>query len=84
MLGKGPVRTAPAPLVGAAAAVSELVARLTGRAPAISREAIRYISRRATYPNRRARELLGWEPRVGFEEGMVRSEEWLRAEGILG
>ena len=84
MLGKGPVRTAPVPLVSAAATASELVARLTGRPPAISREAIRYISRRATYPNRRATELLGWKPRVGFEEGMARSEEWLRAEGLLG
>ena len=83
MLGKGPVRTAPAPVVAAAAGVSELLARLTGRPPAISREAVRYISRRAAYPNRRAREMLDWEPRVALGEGMARSEQWLQAEGLL-
>jgi dTDP-glucose 4,6-dehydratase len=29
--------------------------------------------------NRRARELLGWEPRVGLEEGLVRTIGWIRA-----
>ena len=84
MLGSDKVRTAPLALVQAAAVAAEALARITGRAPDVSREAIRYISRRATYPNARARELLGWEPRVDFEEGMRRSEDWLRAEGMLG
>lgn len=84
MLGRGPVRTAPLPLVRLVAAGSEIVARATGRPPTVSREAIRYISRRATYPNMRARELLGWEPRVGLDEGMRRSEAWLASEGLLG
>ena len=83
MLGKGPVRTAPLPLVRLVAAGSELVARVTGRPPTVSREAIRYISRRATYPNQRARDLLGWEPKVDLDEGMRLSEEWLAAEGLL-
>jgi dTDP-glucose 4,6-dehydratase len=26
----------------------------------------------------RARQLLGWEPRVGFEDGMRRTLEWFR------
>lgn len=84
MLGRGPVRAAPLPLVKLAAAGSELVARVTGRPPTISREAIRYISRQATFPNRRACELLGWEPQVGLDEGMRRSEAWLAEEGLLG
>ena len=83
MLGKGPVRTAPLPLVRLVAAGSEVIARVTGRPPTVSREAIRYISRRATYPNQRARELLGWEPKVGIDEGMMLSEQWLAAEGLL-
>lgn len=28
----------------------------------------------------RARELLGWEPRVGWDEGLARTVEWFRAE----
>jgi nucleoside-diphosphate-sugar epimerase len=49
----------------------------------VSRRAITFISRRAAYPNTRAREELGWEPRVGLDEGMRRSEEWARAAGLL-
>jgi nucleoside-diphosphate-sugar epimerase len=31
------------------------------------------MQRRATFPNARAREELGWEPRVSLEEGMRRT-----------
>jgi len=84
MLGLSKVRTAPAAAITAIALASELVARVSGRPPHISRETIRYISRRATYPNDRARELLGWAPEVNFDEGMRRTELWLRAEAMLG
>ena len=33
--------------------------------------------------NTKAKEILGWTPQVNLEEGMRRSEEWLRTEGIL-
>jgi nucleoside-diphosphate-sugar epimerase len=33
--------------------------------------------------NRRAREELGWEPRISLEEGMARTEEWLGREGLI-
>jgi nucleoside-diphosphate-sugar epimerase len=33
--------------------------------------------------NTKARVVLGWVPRVGLQEGIKRSEEWLRNEGIL-
>ncbi len=33
--------------------------------------------------NRKARERLGWSPEVSLEEGLRRSEAWLRSEGIL-
>lgn len=84
MLGRPGVRTAPMALVRGAAVVAEAAARVTGKPPDVSREAIRYISRRATYPNRKARELLGWEPQVDLDEGMRRSEAWLREQGLLG
>ena len=84
MLGRPGVRTAPPALVEAVAAGAEALARATGRPPTISREAIRYVTRRATYPNDLARELLGWEPQVDLDEGMSRSEAWLREQGMLG
>ena len=83
MLGQTKGRTAPAPLIEAFAFGSELFAKLRGTQPTVSREAIRYVSRQAVYPNARARELLGWEPQVDFDEGMRRTETWLRAEGLL-
>jgi nucleoside-diphosphate-sugar epimerase len=49
----------------------------------VSAAALTFVSRRAAYPNARAREELGWEPRVPLAEGMRRSEEWLRAEGLV-
>jgi len=84
MLGRERVRTLPAPLVRAGALAEEVRARLTGTAPEVSRQAVIYVSRRAAYPNARAREVLGWEPRVPLAEGMRRSEAWARAEGLLG
>ncbi|MSX02007.1 MAG: SDR family NAD(P)-dependent oxidoreductase [Actinobacteria bacterium] len=83
MLGQEKVRTAPLPLLELFALGSELVARARGKQPTVSREAIRYVSRKAAYPNRRATELLGWEPKVDFDEGMRRTESWLRAEGLI-
>ncbi len=38
---------------------------------------------RGQISNRKAKDLLGWSPRVPLEEGLRRSEAWLRAEGIL-
>ena len=83
MLGKDAVPTAPEAVSRAAALVLEIGARLTGRPATVTRDSMIFISRKAVYPNARAREVLGWEPRVSLEEGMRRSEEWLRAEGLL-
>lgn len=46
-------------------------------------EAVRYLTRRATYGGERAR-ALGWHPRVDLDEGMARTLDWLSAEGLLG
>ena len=82
----GPRRGADA--AGAAAArgggrARSSSARVRGGTPSVSRSAVTYVSRRAVYPNDRARELLGWRPRVDLDEGMRRTEAWLRAEGLL-
>lgn len=38
---------------------------------------------RKRFPIEKARELLGWEPRVGLDEGMERTARWLEAEDLL-
>jgi nucleoside-diphosphate-sugar epimerase len=59
-LGRGEVRVLPAPLL-------RLAARAIGAGPA----AVTFMSRRAVFPNTRAREELGWEPRFSLERGMA-------------
>ncbi len=83
MLGRDRIRCLPEALLKAGALAIEARARLTGTTPDVTREALRYISRRAVYPNDDARELLGWEPSVDLDEGMRRTEVWLRDQGLL-
>jgi 2-alkyl-3-oxoalkanoate reductase len=71
-LGGRPVRTLPAPLLRAAAVA-------LGMGPA----AVTFVTRRATYPNERARAELGWEPLTTLAEGIARTREWARAAGLL-
>jgi nucleoside-diphosphate-sugar epimerase len=73
MLGKKGVRTAPAALL-------RPLMRLT---PGVDPDDLIFLMRRAIYPNARAREVLGWQPRVTLEEGMARTEDWLREVGLL-
>ena len=73
MLGRRPVRTAPSALL-------RPLIRLT---PGLHPDSLIFMQRRAVYPNERARRLLGWEPRVTLEDGMRRTERWLREVGAL-
>jgi nucleoside-diphosphate-sugar epimerase len=81
--GARPARRLPRPLLIAAAKVMEAVAALRGEPPAFSSRAVTFVDRRGTVSTRRIREELGWEPRVDLDEGLRRTEEWLRAEGLL-
>ncbi len=73
MLGRKGVRTAPA-------GVLRPLMRVT---PGVNADDLVFLMRRAVYPNARARDVLGWEPRVTLDEGMRRTEGWLREVGLL-
>ncbi len=49
-------------------------------APAASELALYAL--RATYPIDAARQVLGWEPRVGIDEGLADSVAWLQEQGV--
>ncbi|MHB1538072.1 MAG: NAD-dependent epimerase/dehydratase family protein [Solirubrobacteraceae bacterium] len=49
-----------------------------GTRPLLSRQAVQVIGRDQSFSNAKARELLGWSPRVGYEEGLSATLAWLR------
>ena len=65
-----------------AGAAMEGWARLSGKPPAFASYTATFIDRRGTVSTAKARQELGWEPRVPYEDGMRRTEEWLRSQGL--
>jgi len=72
----------PTPVAMALAAVIERAARLTAGENEINTLALRYFLRRGTYSCQKARDMLGWEPRIGLDEGLERTIAWLREQGF--
>lgn len=75
------LRTLPTPLALAMAAGVQRAARLRPGDNDVNPASVRYMLRRGTYSNAKARELLGWEPAVTIEEGLVRTVDWLSTQG---
>lgn len=51
-----------------------------GSAPLLSRQAVHVLGRPQDFSNRRAREVLEWEPRVGYRTALAATLDWLTAE----
>jgi nucleoside-diphosphate-sugar epimerase len=83
MLGKRRAPRVPTALALPAAAAIDRVARLRGVPNEVNANTVRYLCRRGTYSIARARELIGFEPAVELDDGMARSEAWLRERGLL-
>jgi nucleoside-diphosphate-sugar epimerase len=83
MLGRrGPV-CVPTRLALALAAGSARAARLRHRETEAHPATIRYLARRGTYSIEKARRLLGFAPTISLNEGMERTEKWLRSEQLV-
>jgi nucleoside-diphosphate-sugar epimerase len=52
--------------------------------PLLSRQAVQVLGRNQDFSNRKAREELGWEPRVSYQEGLEATVAWLRDSGLSG
>jgi ornithine--oxo-acid transaminase len=50
--------------------------------PLLSRQAVHVLGRDQAFSNRKARELLGWQPRIGYDEGLRATLDWLRREHL--
>ncbi len=83
MLGVEKFISLPYPLAWLAALWIETQAGWKGKKASITRGAVNSLRSSNSFSNQKARRLLGWEPKIGFEEGMCCSEQWLRAEGYL-
>ncbi len=59
-----------------------LLRRTTGlsSAPLLSRQAVHVLGRNQDFSNRKARELLGWEPRISYPAGLEATLAWLRED----
>ncbi len=83
MLGIGPPRTAPTGVASALAGMVAGASRLLGRPSEITPATMRMLSGTGALAIDRARDLLGWEPRVDLADGMARTEVWLREAGEI-
>ena len=50
----------------------------------LTRERLEYYIQSPTFPFTKAEKLLGYRPRVAIDEGMKRTEQWLRQAGYIG
>jgi nucleoside-diphosphate-sugar epimerase len=53
-------------------------------APLLSRQAVAVLGRDQDFSNEAARTTLGWQPRLGYAEGLAATLAWLRAEQAAG
>ena len=82
LLGKR-IPVAPTPVARALAAGVGGAARLIGRESEVNTAVAAYLSRKGTYSIDKSRRMLGHEPAVDLAEGMRRTGEWLRREGLV-
>ena len=83
MLGKGSPRMVSTPVAIAIAEIGRAVFKLLGRQTELGRGVMEMLSKENTVSNAKARRILGWQPKVDLDEGMRRTEAWLRAQKIL-
>jgi ornithine--oxo-acid transaminase len=50
--------------------------------PLLSRQAVHVLGRDQSFSNRKARELLGWEPRIDYAAGLEATVAWLQSESV--
>ncbi len=65
-----PTRSVPRPVAKAMGLALEAVARVTGRPPPFTRAAVDFLLRRGSFRIDKARDVLGWSPRVTLDEGL--------------
>nr|HMN29810.1 hypothetical protein [Caldilineaceae bacterium] len=83
MVGKQRLPSAPFPLLWLVALLFEGAAYLRGRWSSLNRRVVRTLCSDNSFSNQKAQQRLGWRPAVDLDEGMKRTEVWLRQHGYL-
>ena len=76
-----PVRTLPLQVVMIAATAMEAISAITNREPTLTRYSAQILARTQTYDISRARDMLGYSPRVSSTDGLARTIDALRRNG---
>ena len=74
-------RSIPISLVKAAVLAVEIASKVTHHPPDFTRSMLGYVTGRCRFSTEKARRLLGWSPRISLDEGLRRTEVWLRQAG---
>ena len=82
-LAGGRITYLPSPVAVPLCEVVGRFQRRLGRSSEISGAAAMFLNRPGGYSVGKARRVLGFEPRVGLDEGLEQSAIWARAEGLL-
>ncbi len=83
ILGKGNPRVMSTSTAVMIAEIGRMIFKLLGKPTELGRGAMEMLSKKNTVSNEKAHRLLGWHPQVDLDEGMRRTEIWLRDQGIL-
>lgn len=83
MMGNPPLKSLPLPVAYLTAFGMEIAEKFTGTKPVLSRSAVGFLTRHATFNISKAKRLLGYNPTISLAEGMKLTEQWLRAEKII-
>ncbi len=78
-----PERHIPLKPVMAAAVVCDRVFRAVGLSPPIYPRRVKFFQLSRAFSTKKARTLIGYNPHVGLREGLRRTADWYKAEGLL-
>jgi nucleoside-diphosphate-sugar epimerase len=79
-----PTRAVPLPVAKTAAKMLEAVYRALGKkeAPLPSMATVKFLGLNLDYSIDKARSRLGYEPKTSFDEGMDKTFDWLKSQGL--
>ena len=82
-LGRGKPMTVPTPVALFLSTITTLIFNFFGKLNEASPATVDQLSTKSWYSIQKARDLLGWEPKVKLDEGMAISEKWARNQKLI-